>query len=161
MTDFPVDVVRSERRKKTLQASLQGGRIKVMVPADLDPDDETRLVSELVARVKRKAASGAVDLVERAAFLARRYGLPQTDAIEWSTRQSRRWGSCSAGERRIRISSRLASLPGWVLDSVIVHELAHLQEANHGPRFQELVDRYRLTERAKGYLMAVSEGQTV
>jgi predicted metal-dependent hydrolase len=49
-------------------------------------------------------------------------------------------------------------MPSWVLDSVIVHELAHLEVADHGPRFQELIQRYELTERARGYLMAKSDG---
>ena len=44
----------------------------------------------------------------------------------------------------------------WVLDYVIVHELAHLREAGHGPRFQALVDRYPRAERARGFLIAKS-----
>ena len=38
---------------------------------------------------------------------------------------------------------------------VVVHELAHLEEANHGPNFWALVNQYPLTERARGYLMAI------
>jgi predicted metal-dependent hydrolase len=41
-----------------------------------------------------------------------------------------------------------------VLEYVVMHELAHLLEANHGPRFWQLVARYPRTERARGYLMA-------
>jgi hypothetical protein len=48
-------------------------------------------------------------------------------------------------------------MPGWVLDSVLIHELAHLAVPNHGPNFQALVARYRLGERAKGYLIAKGE----
>ncbi len=158
MSDFPVDVIRSERRKRTIQASLREGRIRVMVPAGLDPDEESRIVAELADRVKRKATSGGIDLTNRARELAERYGLPAPTEILWSQRQMSRWGSCSPGNGRIRISSRLASMPGWVLDSVLVHELAHLEAPGHGPDFQALIARYELTERAKGYLMAHSEG---
>jgi predicted metal-dependent hydrolase len=158
MTDFPIDVVRSERRRRTVQAYLQGGRIRVMVPAGLDGDEESRLVAELADKIRRKATSANVDLAERARRLAGRYRLPVPTQIAWSDRQMKRWGSCTPGEGRIRISNRLASMPGWVLDSVIIHELAHLEVSGHGPQFKVLVNRYELTERAKGYLMAVSEG---
>lgn len=158
MTDFPIDVVRSERRKRTVQAYLRDGRIKVMVPAGLDAEEEEGLVEDLANKIRRKASSAHVDLAHRARHLAREYRLPLPSEIVWSDRQMKRWGSCTPSEGRIRISSRLASMPGWVLDSVIVHELAHLEEQGHGSRFQELVGRYELTERAKGYLMAVSEG---
>jgi predicted metal-dependent hydrolase len=45
-------------------------------------------------------------------------------------------------------------MPRWVLDYVIVHELAHLVERGHGPAFNALVDRYAKAERARGYLIA-------
>jgi hypothetical protein len=73
----------------------------------------------------------------------------------------KRWGSCTPDEGRIRISNRLTSVPIWVLDSVLVHELAHLQVEDHGPGFDELVNRYELSERAKGYLIAKADGMTV
>lgn len=157
MTDIPIDVVRSERRKRTVQAYLRNGRIRVMVPAGLEAQEESRLVDELAGRVQLKATSAEVDLVGRAERLAARYELPRPEEIVWSDRQMKRWGSCTPSEGRIRVSSRLASMPGWVLDSVIVHELAHLEVRDHGPAFEALVERYELTERAKGYLMAVSE----
>lgn len=154
MTDYPIDVVRSARRKRTVSASLREGRVKVMVPAGLEPDEEAKLVAEIAGRVIRKATSRDVDLVARAAELAERYDLPNPIDITWSTRQKRRWGSCSPENRCIRISDRLASVPGWVLDSVLIHEMAHLEVPGHGPEFRELLNRYELAERATGYLMA-------
>lgn len=69
--------------------------------------------------------------------------------------QNSRFGSCTPADGTIRLSDRLATMPTWVRDYVLVHELAHLLEANHGPNFWKLVNRYPLTERARGYLMAV------
>lgn len=157
MGDLEVEVVRSKRRKRTVQAYLVDGRLRVLVPAGLGHEEESRLVETMVARATRKLSSAGVDLMERAKWLAERYRLRAPSSIEWSDRQLSRWGSCTASEGRIRISNRLASMPEWVLDWVLVHELAHLEEANHGARFQELVGRYELGERAKGYLMSKSE----
>lgn len=131
-----------------------------MVPDGLQPDEETRLVAELTEKIVARASSEGIDLASRARSLADEYGLPRPSSVEWSTRQMQRWGSCTAGEGRIRISRRLASVPPWVLDAVLIHELAHLEEQGHGPRFQALIDRYLLTERATGYLMAMSEGRS-
>jgi predicted metal-dependent hydrolase len=159
MTELPIRVVRSGRRKRTVQASLKEGHLEVRVPAGLDPEEESRLVSQVAEKVTRKISSVDVDLDKRAKQLARKYGLPKPASVEWSSRQMRRWGSCTPVDGRIRISNRLAGMPSWVLDSVIVHELAHLSEPSHGPRFQALVDRYELAERAHGYLIAMSEGR--
>jgi len=76
------------------------------------------------------------------------------ESIRYSSRQERRRGSCNCTTRTIRISQRLSELPQWVEDYVIVHELAHLLEPNHGQRFKALVRRYPLAERAIGYLIA-------
>ncbi len=161
MTDLEVDVIRSKRRKRTAQAYLADGRLRVLVPDGLAPNEESRLIETMVARVTRKISSTEVDLERRAGELARRYGLPRPASIDWSDRQGRRWGSCSPAEGRIRISNRLATMPGWVLDSVLVHELAHLVEDNHGPGFEALAGRYELAERAKGYLMAKGEERSL
>lgn len=68
-----------------------------------------------------------------------------------------RWGSCTSASGDIRISTRLTDVPPWVLDHVIVHELAHLVVADHSAEFQRLVNQNPLAERAEGYLMALSD----
>jgi predicted metal-dependent hydrolase len=157
MNDLSVEVVRSKRRKKTAQAYMLDGRLRVLVPAGLEPDFEADLIEDLVTKTRRRISSGDVDLNVRARRLAKRYGLPVPVSIEWSNRQLRRWGSCTVSEGRIRISDRLATMPDWVLDWVILHELAHLAVPDHGERFQALVSQYELGERAEGYLIAKSE----
>lgn len=51
-----------------------------------------------------------------------------------------RWGSCNVKTGRICINVQLAAQPPECLEYVVVHELCHLIEANHGPRFHALLD---------------------
>jgi predicted metal-dependent hydrolase len=96
-------------------------------------------------------------LEARAGYLNRRYfaGSLSWKSIRYSHRQLRRHGSCTMPNKTIRISYLLKEMPRWVEDYVIVHELAHLIEPNHGKEFKALVRRYPLTEMAKGFLMAM------
>lgn len=55
---------------------------------------------------------------------------------------SSRWGSCNSRTGRICLNTRLLEFPEECLEYVIVHELCHLIEANHGPRFKALMDEY-------------------
>ena len=59
-------------------------------------------------------------------------GLAVPASVRWVDNQHRRWGSCTPADRSIRLSSRLRSMPEYVVDYVLVHELVHLLEP--GPR---------------------------
>jgi len=133
---------------------MVNGVIRVSVPASMSQAEEDEYVSHLVTKIEQKYRSDHVDLEARAAQLARIYDLPQPQSIRWASNQRSRWGSCSTHTGDIRISTRLADCPGWVLDYVLVHELAHLVESDHGARFNALVRRYPKAERARGYLIA-------
>jgi predicted metal-dependent hydrolase len=149
-----VEIVRSPRRRKTVQAREVNGILRVSIPATMTKADEDRWVAEMVRRMERRSFSAAVDLTVRARELARRHDLTRPDSIRWSDNQEWRWGSCTPATGTIRISSRLAREPGWVVDYVIVHELAHLDVARHDHRFWAIVNRYPLAERARGFLIA-------
>jgi predicted metal-dependent hydrolase len=149
-----VEVVRSARRRKTVQAWEVGDVLRVSIPARMSRAEEEHWVREMVRRFDRRRSPERVDLRARVAALARRYELPHPRSVEWSDRQRSLWGSCTPDDRSIRVSSRLAREPGWVLDYVLVHELAHLAEPSHGPEFWALVSRYPRAERARGWLMA-------
>ncbi len=156
---MPVEVVRSKKRKKTVQAVVTDGRIRVHMPAWMSKKDEQLYVADLVAKIEKKYRSDHVDVEARARTLARRFDLPQPRSVRWSEVQRARWGSCSVDTGDIRVSNRLAEWPAWVLDYVLVHELAHLVEPNHSPAFHALVARYPKAERATGFLIAKGLGE--
>ncbi len=131
------------------------GVLRVSIPDTLSAEEERQWVAEMRRRVVAKTSSQHIDLQQRAAVLAETHGLPRARSVRFSDRQTKRWGSCTPQTATVRISSRLAAYPPWVLDYVIVHELAHLAESNHSPEFWELVNRYPLAERARGFLIAM------
>jgi predicted metal-dependent hydrolase len=149
-----VEVVRSTRRRKTVHASLDGDLVRVRMPAWMSKADEDRYVAELVGRLERRHERDRIDPEARAAKLASRYGLPRPAGVRWIRDGRTQWASCTIGTREIRITERLATYPSWVLDYVLIHELAHLVEANHSARFWAIVNRYPKAERARGFLIA-------
>jgi predicted metal-dependent hydrolase len=152
-------VIRSSRRRKTISARIEDGVLKVFLPARFSEAEAQRWVermhSRLTRRMTRDSLNQARDLERRAQRLNQAYfeGRLQYASITYVTNQQSKYGSCSPGSRRIRISHKLAAMPGFVLDYVIVHELAHLLEPNHGRRFWRLVARFPHSERAIGFLM--------
>jgi predicted metal-dependent hydrolase len=154
-----VEIRRSSRRKKTVSAEIVGDVLVVSVPERLSRAEEQEWVTVMSRRMaerrKRDRLNSDDDLARRAAALSDRYlgGVRPTD-IAWVGNQRSRWGSCCPEDGTIRISLALADYPVWVRDYVIVHELAHLLVADHSDRFWDLVNRYPLTERARGFLMA-------
>jgi len=156
-----VQIVRSKRRRRTISARLENDRLIVQVPAGMNPVDERAWAEKLGLRIlkarRRQALNNDQALREHAQVLNRRYfgGRLQIHEIRYVTNQQKRFGSCTPSQGTIRIADRVASLPPWVRDAVIVHELAHLVEANHSARFWKLANAYPLMERARGYLMAI------
>ena len=149
-----VVVIRSAKRKSTAQARIVDGRLEVRIPGRASAAEERRLVELFEKRFERATASEQVDLAARARMLAKRFDLPEPEEIRWVSNQRHRWGSCTPSTATIRLSDRMAGFPLWVIDHVIVHELAHLVERRHGPAFEALASRYPLAERAEGYLLA-------
>lgn len=150
-----VEVVRSPRRRKSVSARIVDGRVVVRMPQWMTKAQEHEYVTSLVAKLERQRSAEAVDLTTRAAELSSRYGLPRPSSIRWVSNQQHRWGSCTPATGEIRITDRIARFPTWVLDSVIVHELAHLVHLHHNAEFWALAHRYPKSERAYGFLLAM------
>lgn len=158
-----VEVRRSKQRRRTIQARLEGDRIIVMIPAAYTKAQERnaveQMVAKLLARAPRRRQSDD-ELSRRARQLSDTYlgGLARPESVRWVTNQRSRWGSCTPGERTIRLSERLQGMPGWVVDYVLVHELAHLIEPSHSDEFWAWVHNFPQAEKAKGYLEGYSAG---
>ncbi|KAA6219581.1 M48 family metallopeptidase [Streptomyces filamentosus] len=160
----PVEIRRSARRTRSVSAYREGDRTIVLIPARMSEAEERRwvgvMLEKLAAKEKdkeRRATRGDAELAERAGRLSAQYldGRARPDSVRWVTNQNSRWGSCTPAEGSIRLSHRLQGMPEYVVDYVLLHELAHLLVPGHGPAFWRLLEVYPRTERARGYLEGV------
>lgn len=167
-----VVVRRSARRKRTVTAYREADSIVVLIPQRMSKADERVYVQDMVAKVlARETRTGAPRgdraLAERARELSERYlapqlgHAPQPESVSWVTNQNQRWGSCTPSSGTIRLSHRMQPMPAWVVDYVLLHELAHLVEASHSRRFWRLVNVYPDAEKAQGYLEGFQAGSTM
>ena len=166
-----VEVRRSSRRTRTVTAYRERDTIVVLIPQRMSKADERTFVKDMVERVlareaRTSAPRGDEALAVRARELTDIYLAPALDhappepaAVSWVTNQQQRWGSCTPSSGLIRLSHRLQPLPAWVVDYVLLHELAHLVEPTHSDRFWNLVGRYPAAEKAKGFLEGYLAGQ--
>ncbi|WP_301127979.1 M48 metallopeptidase family protein [Streptomyces cacaoi] len=155
-----VEVRRSARRRRTVSAYREGDRTIVLIPARMSAEEEARWVRvmlEKLAAQESRRRLGDEDLAERAAQLSEQYldGHACPASVRWVTNQNTRWGSCTPAEGSIRLSHRLQGMPEYVIDYVLLHELAHLLVPGHGPRFWRLLEAYPRTDRARGFLEGV------
>mgnify|MGYP001132006240 CR=1 FL=1 len=155
-----IKIIRSEKRKKTVGARFVNGVCEVRAPASLSDAELQPIARKLMVRLQQREQAQALDdaALERVAKRLNNHyfgGRLSWNAIKWVTNQNTRVGSCTPSKGTIRISHRAASMPTFVRDYVIMHELSHLVEPNHSRKFWKLVEQYPKTERARGYLMAL------
>jgi len=150
-------VIRSTRRKKSISAYRQGGRIVISIPARLSKADERAIVPEMIAKIRDQEASktlGEAQLAARIDQLLTELA-PEITArpasVVWRPMRER-WGSCTSVDRSIRISDRLKLAPEYALDYVLFHEAIHLQHFDHGEEFTEVLNRFEDSELASAYL---------
>ncbi|MEU6132413.1 M48 family metallopeptidase [Saccharopolyspora sp. NPDC047091] len=165
MAEPQVEVRRSKRRRQTVSAYRDGDKVVVLLPARMSRAEEKKWVAEMLSRLQRSetrrrspARDSDAALAERSRELSEQYldGRAEPRSIRWVPPMRTRWASCTPSTRHIRISERLRDVPSWVLDYVLVHELAHLLVPGHGDDFWKWVNRYPKTERAVGYLEGLS-----
>ena len=153
-----IEIVRSERRSKTVSAKFMDGKLRVLMPAHLSKAEEAHYVAKVRERVERhetkRQLNAGEPLQERAAALNAQYfgGKLEIASVTYVTNQTSRFGSCSVHRKTIRLSHVLATVPAWVRDYVLMHEMAHLLEPSHNRRFWNIVHRYPRTPEARRYL---------
>lgn len=151
-----VEVRRSDRRKRSVSAHREGDLIVVTVPARMSQRLAAEYATELVEKLQSRepAVLSDVDLLSRALWLRLEFlpEAPEPLAVSWSERQKQQWGSCTPLDRTIRLSARLMRAPQYVIDYVLVHELAHLLHSNHGAAFRALESRFPDLGRAEAFL---------
>lgn len=155
-----IEVRKSTRRRRSVGAYREGGITVVVVPERMSASQAAEHALALHQRLMKRAAKTRVSddqLLERANLLRGRYmpRVPAPSSIRWSAQQNRRWGSCTTTDGSIRLSDRLQGMPQYVVDYVILHELAHLIVPNHGPDFDDLLDNYPQRQRACAFLDGV------
>jgi predicted metal-dependent hydrolase len=159
--DAEVEVRRSRRRKRTVSAYRRDGKVIVMIPDRFTRAEEAEWVTTMLDRLDRseKRRRRTDDqLMRRALELCHDYLQDRVEpaSVRWVGNMTTRWGSCTTTTGEIRLSDRLQTMPPWVVDYVLLHELAHLIEPSHSQRFWRWVDHYPKAERAKGYLEGVA-----
>ena len=156
-----VEVRRSRKRRRTVAAYREDDKVVVLIPARLTRAEERQWVATMLDRLEkseqRRRPSDA-GLKRRARELSVRFldGRAKPLTVRWVDNQNSRWGSCTPSDKSIRLSRRLQGMPSWVIDYVLMHELAHLIDPGHTPSFWAWVDRYPKAERAKGFLEGVA-----
>lgn len=155
-----IKIIRSSRRLRTVSARLVKDTLLVRAPLMLSEQRLDKVVSGFKLKFERKKLKQGLDknqnLIDIAAKFNEKYfdNKLKINSIEYVIDQNSKFGCCNYRTANIRISHRIGLMPEWVRDYVVIHEMAHLIEPNHSKSFWDIVYRYKLSERARGYLMA-------
>ncbi|MET4061496.1 putative metal-dependent hydrolase [Arthrobacter sp. UYP6] len=162
---IPIEVRRSAKRRRTVNAAFRDGKAVISIPGHFSQAQEAEWVQRMVTRLEQRTApplrdtrDSADELAGRAAELSGSYlgGAARPVSVRWVSNQNSRWGSATPARGTIRLSHKLQGMPGWVVDYVLLHELAHLIEASHSAAFWRLLESYPHTDTAKAYLQGAA-----
>ncbi|HSA06073.1 MAG TPA: SprT family zinc-dependent metalloprotease [Candidatus Gastranaerophilales bacterium] len=121
---------------KGVKCLLEDGIINVFYPETIDISDDfiQKCIKKSVDMALKREAQEY--LPERTKFLSKKTGLNFKDLMLVSSR--RHWGLCT-NDNLIKLNVHLMRLPDELIDYVILHELAHIREKNHSPKFYEFL----------------------
>ena len=135
------DVIgRQENSKiRVYGARLDDGVLRINMPVgvDIEADMVQKALKRIVLKFLRMEAERV--LPQKMDYWSKQCGLDYRSLKVDSAKS--RWGCCSS-QKDIKLSYYLLLLPERLVDYVIVHELCHTREMNHGPRFKALLHSY-------------------
>lgn len=136
---FDVAITRLRDTSKYLSSYLKNKILTINVPPHLDIEEENIQLSikSIIIRALRHEAKRV--LPAKVAFFAKQWNLEVAQVKINSSKG--RWGSCS-GKKNINLSLFLMLLPEYLIDYVVLHELAHTVEMNHSKKFWKLLDTF-------------------
>ena len=161
--EFEVWILRKRIKNINLHVKPPDGRIEVSAPLRVDTSFVRAFVREkrdwilrqqkrIAASPQGRAAAASPDEVAQwrevvqafvPSLIAKWEPIMGVKAGKIAYRNmTSRWGSCQPSTGRICINVRLALYPPECLEYVVVHELCHLLERGHGPRFHALMDAF-------------------
>ncbi|PNX54254.1 MAG: hypothetical protein BV458_00105 [Thermoplasmata archaeon M9B2D] len=161
MISSQITILRSKRRKKTIQTKYEPGHLWIYLPFGMSAKEEQKWIERMIQRVEQRQKKQTLQksdrwLMQRAKELNKKYfDARLCFSIKFVMNQNTLYGSCTSFDRTIRISERVKNMPLWVQDYIIIHELTHLLYPNHSKKFWEKVNQYKYAERARGYLIAI------
>lgn len=133
---FKLTLIRGQHDRFLSRSEL--GNMQIICPPDADFEDKELQdwLRKVIGEALRRTAK--IILPARLHTLSSQYNLPYQSAKINSS--SGRWGSCSA-RKTINLSYFLVLLPQHLIDYVLLHELTHTREMNHGDGFWELLNK--------------------
>jgi hypothetical protein len=147
---------------KNDNARLTGSTLSISAPCGMPQEALDEAVLKLARRLLRRAHASRVneahDALKLAHAVAKRFPKePSIQRVAFVSTQRKRWGSYSTRTKTVRLNAAVRRMPGWVLEAVVAHELAHTFHADHSRAFWDLLRRIcPETERAEAFLAGVS-----
>jgi len=158
-----VKIIRSKRRYRSAAARVRNNVLEVRVPFWISRAKAEQLTDYFLAKIKKKQKRQSDQFLnKKAKRLVKKYfdqKIPDFSVI-WSNRLTSAFGLCLMGKKEIRISSRLKNAPGWVIDYLLTHELAHFLVSAHNKEFWCLVNKYPWAKQAKIFLKGIRFAET-
>ena len=128
--EYTLYVIVSKRTK----VEIVDNHINIYIPQNINKDKRESLMMEWYRSELRKAIPNYIEKYEK---------LMKVKVEDWGIRKMKsRWGTCNIIDKRIWINLELAKKSYDCLEYIIVHEMAHLLERGHGPRFKQIMDTY-------------------